>query len=124
MDVGVAFQLMDDCLDYVANEEEFGKAVGADLEEGKITLPLIHTIRSCTDRERQEIRGVVENEVLEPDDLETVMALIRKYDGIEFTRGQARARIENAVAKLAPFEAAPERDALETVARYVVSRTR
>jgi octaprenyl-diphosphate synthase len=124
MNVGIAFQLMDDCLDYVANTEEFGKAVGADLKEGKITLPLIHTIRNCTERERQEIRTVVEKETLEAEDLDTAMALIRKYEGIEFTRDQARARIESAVAELAAFEAAEERDALEAVARYVVARSK
>ncbi|MBI5444089.1 MAG: polyprenyl synthetase family protein [Deltaproteobacteria bacterium] len=124
MEVGIAFQLMDDCLDYIANAEEFGKAVGADLREGKITLPLIHTIRSCTDRERHAIRTVVEKDVLEEDELDLVMQLIRKYEGIEFTRREAERRIDSAISRLAILDEATERSALESVARYVVSRTR
>src|SRR5512137_357847 len=48
MNLGIAFQLMDDTLDYIASEEQFGKSIGHDLEEGKITLPLIHTLSRCT----------------------------------------------------------------------------
>ena len=59
MDLGIAFQLMDDLLDYTATEEEFGKSIGHDLEEGKITLPLIHTLRNCAADERERIEAVV-----------------------------------------------------------------
>lgn len=124
MDVGIAFQLMDDCLDYVADREQFGKAVGADLEEGKITLPLIHTMRVCTAEERERVAGVVEKEGLEASDLEWVLALIGRHGGIEFTRGEARRRIEAAKARLAAFPSSPEREALETVADYVLTRRR
>jgi len=124
LDVGIAFQLMDDCLDYVATAEEFGKAVCADLEEGKITLPLIHALRQSTDAERETVRSVVEKDSLSPEDVEAVLALIRKYQGIEFTREQARARVEGAVARLSAFGPATERSALEAVASYVLSRTR
>jgi octaprenyl-diphosphate synthase len=124
MDVGIAFQLMDDCLDYVADREQFGKAVGADLEEGKITLPLIHTMRECSAQERERVASIVAKEGLEAADLEWVLALIGRYGGIEFTRGQARRRIEAAKALLSAFPAGVERKALETVAEYVLSRQR
>jgi octaprenyl-diphosphate synthase len=124
MEVGIAFQLMDDCLDYVADREEFGKAVGADLEEGKITLPLIHVMRQCSPEERARIESVVEGDVLEQADLESVLELIRRYDGIEFTRSQARRRIDRAKELLSVFPASTEREALEAVADYVVSRKR
>jgi octaprenyl-diphosphate synthase len=124
MDVGVAFQLMDDCLDYVADAAELGKTIGADLEEGKITLPLIHTVRQCTESERSAIRTVVEKEAVEPGDLDAVLRLIEKYRGIEFAREQAGQRVSRAVARLDSFGEAPEREALKAVAQYVVSRTR
>ncbi|NTU60231.1 MAG: polyprenyl synthetase family protein [Deltaproteobacteria bacterium] len=124
MEVGIAFQLMDDCLDYVSDREQFGKAVGADLEEGKITLPLIHAMRRCTPEERARVEAVVEAETLEQDDLEAVLALLARYEGIEFTRDQARRRIETAKDRLSVFPPSPEREALHTVADYVVSRRR
>ncbi|MBI5017067.1 MAG: polyprenyl synthetase family protein [Deltaproteobacteria bacterium] len=124
MDVGIAFQLMDDCLDYVADREEFGKAVGADLSEGKITLPLIHTMRECSDAERARVAAIVANEGLEAVDLEWVLALIARYQGIEFTRECARRRIEAAKERLGALPVGLEREALETVADYVVTRGR
>jgi len=83
MDLGIAFQLMDDILDYVATEEEFGKSIGHDLEEGKITLPLIHTLRKCTEAERVVIAGVVDRDEMSLDEFRSVSELVRKYGGIE-----------------------------------------
>src|SRR5512138_2108433 len=65
MDLGIAFQLMDDTLDYVADEKEFGKSIGHDLEEGKITLPLIETLKRCSAAEREIVGCIVEKEELE-----------------------------------------------------------
>jgi len=124
MDVGVAFQLMDDCLDYVGDQKEFGKEPGTDLNEGKITLPLIHALRRCTADEREAVRAILERDALGPADLDRVMALIEKYEGIGFTRAQAIARIDQAKRRLELFSPCPERFALATVAEYVVSRTR
>ena len=124
MEVGIAFQLMDDCLDYVSDREQFGKAVGADLEEGKITLPLIHVMRRCTPQEREFVRAVVESDALTEQDLATVLEFIKRYEGIEFTREQACRRIDTAKGRLAVFPASPERRALEAVADYVISRKR
>ncbi|MDF1553756.1 MAG: polyprenyl synthetase family protein [Deferrisomatales bacterium] len=123
LEVGIAFQLMDDCLDYVAEGEGFGKAVGTDLNEGKITLPLIHAMRHCSAAERAFVQGVVEREEpLAAGELLRVQELIGAYDGIGFTREQARRRIAAAKAELAGFPACPEREALQVVADYVVTR--
>ncbi|GAB4263018.1 MAG: polyprenyl synthetase family protein [Deferrisomatales bacterium] len=124
MDVGVAFQLMDDCLDYVGTREEFGKAVGSDLGEGKITLPLIHAVRRCTPAERQMVSSVVEKEELASQDLAAVQELIRKYGGFEFARRSAEQRVAQAKQRLEVFDPVPEREALVAVADYVVTRTR
>lgn len=124
MDLGIAFQLTDDCLDYVAEEAEFGKVVGTDLGEGKITLPLIHTMAVCTPEERERIAEVVNAEVVEGEDLQYVMGLIERYDGIEAARQRALERVANAKARLAEFPACPEREALEGLADYVLVRRR
>jgi len=124
LDLGIAFQFMDDALDYVADEAEFGKACGHDLEEGKMTLPLIETLRHCTPAERDMVAEIIEAEEVSPDALERVVDLINRYDGIEYTRTRATALVERAKSCLHVFEPCEALDALETVADYVVSRTK
>ena len=122
MELGIAFQLTDDCLDYVAEEKEFGKAVGADLAEGKITMPLIHTISRVGEEEREKVRRIVEKEELDPEDLAWIMDLIRVNDGIGAAKRKALERVETGKAKLMNFPASPEREALISLADYVVTR--
>ena len=124
MDIGIAFQLMDDALDYVADEAEFGKAKGHDLEEGKMTLPLIHVLRQCSADERSTLSEIVEKELLEDDDLKYVISLINRYGGIDYTRNRAA---ELALAPKRQLQIFPEsevRGALEIVADYVISRSK
>ncbi|MDW7709827.1 MAG: polyprenyl synthetase family protein [Deferrisomatales bacterium] len=124
MEVGIAFQLMDDCLDYVADESAFGKEVGTDLAEGKITLPLIHALRQCERGEREAVRAVLDKDAVAPEDLVAVTRLIEKFGGIAFTRAQAQGRVARAKELLGGFPPSPEREALEAVADYVVTRDR
>jgi len=61
--IGMAFQITDDTLDYMAREEDFGKTVGKDLEEGKMTLPLIHTLARCDEADRVRIKAAIEKKL-------------------------------------------------------------
>lgn len=122
MDLGIAFQFMDDALDYVADQAEFGKAKGHDLEEGKVTLPLIHALRQCGDEERERLTEIVELETLSDEDLAYVVALIERYDGIGYTRLRARELVERAKLKLAAFPDGPVKTALMELSDYAVSR--
>jgi len=122
MDLGIAFQYMDDALDYVADQAEFGKAKGHDLEEGKVTLPLIHALRQCTEKERERINEIVELDTLSDDDLAYVVALIDRYDGIGYTRDRARQLVEKAKVYLADMPEGPIKTALFELADYAVSR--
>ncbi len=122
LEIGTAFQLMDDALDYVADQAEFGKERGHDLYEGKMTLPLIHAYAACSGEEKSEIARIVDAEDLTAADLDYVCALIDTYDGIEYTRTRAAQRIETAKKLLEIFPPSAARDALYTLADYVVSR--
>lgn len=122
MDLGIAFQLMDDALDYIADEAEFGKAQGHDLEEGKMTLPLIHVLRQCTADERSALAEIVEKESLGDADLKYVIALIDQYGGIDYTRNRAAELAVEAKQQLQIFPPSEVREALEIVADYVISR--
>lgn len=124
MELGIAFQFMDDALDYVAEQEEFGKARGHDLLEGKVTLPLIHALRQCSGEERARVEDIVDQEDLPQQDLDYVIALIDKYDGIRFTRQRAAVFVNQAKARLAVFAPGPIKEALEVLADYVVSRSK
>ena len=122
MELGIAFQLMDDTLDYVANEEQFGKCIGHDLEEGKITLPLIHTLKQCTPDERSEIADVIDKEVLDKEDFKSVFDLVGKYGGIDYAVATAKEYIDRSKDRLAIFEDSPGKAALLDLADYVVTR--
>lgn len=124
MNLGIAFQLMDDTLDYVAKEEQFGKSIGHDLEEGKITLPLIYTLKQCTPAEWDRIDSIVNKEMLDDDDFQTAFDMVNRYGGIDYTVAQARAYIQKANGALDEFPASPEKTALVELADYVVTRER
>lgn len=122
MDLGIAFQFMDDALDYVADQAEFGKTKGHDLEEGKVTLPLIHALRQCGEEERERLAEIVELETLSDEDLDYVVGLIERYDGIGYTRLRARELVERAKLKLVVFPDGPVKTALMELSDYAVSR--
>ena len=122
--LGIAFQLMDDTLDYVASEELFGKSIGHDLEEGKITLPLIHTLRLCTPAEREQIGEIVEKEFLEKSDFTLVIDLVNRYGGIEYAIDRARHFIAEAKGRLELFADSLEKEAMMGLSDYVVTRVK
>jgi octaprenyl-diphosphate synthase len=122
MDLGIAFQFMDDALDYVADQDAFGKECGHDLLEGKVTLPLIHTLKRCNAEERKSIAGIIEQETLPEEDLKYIVGLIHSYDGIDYTRDRAKLLIESAKGHLALFADCPAKEAMIRLADYVVSR--
>jgi octaprenyl-diphosphate synthase len=124
MDLGIAFQLMDDTLDYTASESQFGKSIGHDLEEGKITLPLIHTLEHCSSEERDLIAEVVDKDVLDDDDFTVVLELVERYGGIGHTIKEAQKYVANCKAHLDIFADSPAKSALVELADYVVTRVK
>jgi len=122
MDLGLAFQLMDDALDYVAEQAEFGKARGHDLAEGKVTLPLIAALRQCSAEERRRVASIIETEELSAADFDFVVALIERCDGFGYTSRRAAELVASAQRHLAVFPDGPARQALYELAAFVVER--
>ncbi|MBW2040048.1 MAG: polyprenyl synthetase family protein [Deltaproteobacteria bacterium] len=122
LQVGIAFQLVDDCLDYVGEKEALGKETGSDLKEGKITLPLIYALKKCTPEEKKEIQEIVLSDELPPDGLQRALSFIDKYNGIDYTFAKAQQYIDGGKEKLWSLPPSPERDALFEMADYVVRR--
>lgn len=123
MHLGVAFQLVDDALDYSADQNESGKQLGRDLAEGKMTLPLIYTLGRCRDEERREVAAIFAKGDLASDDLAFVQALIARWDGIGYTRRQAALYIQKACTQLAGFQDSQERRALIELAESTTHRS-
>lgn len=124
LDVGVAFQLSDDSLDFVADQARLGKAIGADLREGKRTLPLIATLVRASAAEAERVRALLRRRVLEPAEIEEIRSLVLRHDGVEYALARAGVFAERAKATLAAFPPSEERETLELVADFVVDRDR
>lgn len=124
LDIGVAFQLADDSLDFVADQARLGKAIGADLREGKRTLPLIATLERANGNEAERIQALLRRRLLEPDEIEEIRRLVVKYDGVEYALGRARAYAQAAKEDLPPFPQSEELETLLLIADYVVDRDR
>lgn len=119
---GFAFQMADDILDYMAEEKVFGKNLGKDLEEGKITLPLIYLLRDADDRETARIKEIIKAESITETDLADVQDMFNKHRSIEKSYGKAGALINEAKAELDIFGDSMEKESLLTIADYVLTR--
>ncbi len=124
LDIGVAFQISDDALDFVADQDRFGKAIGADLREGKRTLPLIAMLERARPAELERVRALLRHRTLEPAELEEIRCLVLEHEGVEYARARAHAYAQAAKADLEPFPPSEARDTLVLVADFVVDRDR
>lgn len=116
---GIAFQIIDDTLDYTSTETEFGKAIGNDLKEGKLTLPLIHVIKICNESERKNIYKTIDSK---NPDLNYIYQLINKYNSIDYAKSRAREFSENAKKDLKKLKPTSAREALEKLSEYIIER--
>jgi octaprenyl-diphosphate synthase len=121
-DLGMAFQLIDDTLDYTGEAEELGKPVGNDIQAGKATLPLIHAMQHCTDSQRAELRRIFAGDEIGTQEFLRVKELVTRTGGIEFTRNLAADHIRNAREALEFFPDHPAKEILRDMADFVVCR--
>jgi octaprenyl-diphosphate synthase len=121
-DLGIAFQLKDDILDYTSYDAILGKNVGTDLKEGKVTLPLIHALESANERDRTFARKVLDKPNMTQRDFERVRKIILKHGGIEYTASMTTKHIDAAKACLQVFGPSPYKDALLTLANQMLKR--
>jgi octaprenyl-diphosphate synthase len=122
MNLGLAFQLVDDALDYGGSKAELGKNIGDDFHEGKITLPVLLAYRRGDNAERDFWRNVMESDAAESNDLEQAMTLLSKHQAISDTVARARHYGEIAHDALAPLPAGPYKNALVEVVEFCIGR--
>lgn len=122
--VGIAFQLMDDILDYVGTEKDLGKRPLQDLREGKITLPLIHALREARNGDRRKARAILDRRKFTDREVSFLAKMVARNGGLEYTNRRARYFVNRGKRYLGSLPASPARDGLLTLSDYIVSRTR
>ena len=123
--LGMAFQIVDDLLDYTGDEETVGKPLGSDLREGKVTLPLIHLQRQDKSGEAtQIIRDIISSRQVSDEQWSNLRRNLREHASIDHAYRRAVEFADRAKTHLYTFPSSPERDALLALPDYVLSRDR
>ena len=120
--LGVAFQLVDDAIDYDSEAAEMGKGKGDDFRDGKMTLPVILAYARGTDEERQFWQEAIAGFRTDDEDLAEAVRLIAKYDTVAATRDRACHYAQRAIDAIAGFPAGPARAAMAEAAEFAVAR--
>jgi octaprenyl-diphosphate synthase len=120
--VGLAFQIMDDILDFVGDERVLGKPSGSDVRGGDITLPVISALRNAPERDRERLRELVASADSNDGVLDELTELMDRHGGFAYAKTVAAQCAAAAKELLVSFEPSPSRDALFFAADYVVQR--
>jgi octaprenyl-diphosphate synthase len=118
--LGAAFQLVDDALDYNSNADELGKNLGDDLAEGKPTLPLIYAMQKGSSEDKELIRNAIVEGGL--DQLERITAIIEATGALEYTAMRAQKAADMAIAALAEVPDSAHKQALVAIAKFSIQR--
>ena len=124
LDIGVAFQISDDSLDFVADQARLGKAIGADLREGKRTLPLIAMLERATPTEAARVKSLLKRPGLDAEEVDEIRRYVVDHEGVEYALARAHEYARAAKADLEAFAPSEERETLALVADFVVDRDR
>ncbi len=119
--LGIAFQIRDDILDYIGNSGLFGKPVGGDIKEKKITLPLIHSLRSVEKKEAKKIIKIIKNGSNKTD-IKFVIDFVKEKNGISFSENIAEQYAAKARENLRIFPESENKNALLALVDYVIER--
>ncbi len=120
LSLGIAFQIQDDILDLVGDVSKVGKTLGIDIEKGKLTLPVIHFLRTAPHEHKLLLLSLLDGK--EPDKAEKIRNLILPSNSIQFARDAARRHIDRARSCLATLPQSEARSVLDTMAEFVISR--
>jgi octaprenyl-diphosphate synthase len=122
--LGIAFQIVDDLLDFTGDAKALGKPIGADLREGKMTLPLIHLRQQGEPGGDRIIRDIIANRTATEEQWEELMRILSRHRSIDYACRRAVEYAERAKKPLYAFPPSSERDALMALPDYVLSRDR
>lgn len=119
--IGLAFQIQDDYLDVVSDEEDIGKPVGSDIVEGKMTLMVVHALANASKEDKERLISILEAN--DEDLVDDAISIFNKYGSIEYTRNIALENVKTAKELLNVLEDSDAKKSLELVADFVLERT-
>lgn len=122
LNLGMCFQMVDDLLDFTAEEETLGKPVANDLREGKVTLPMIFLLRRAAAADAEKVRAVLDDRGFGRVTREEIVALAGDHGALDEARALAEQYAEAARSDLMAFEPSPYRDALEALPGFILAR--
>ena len=123
--LGIAFQLVDDLLDFTGDAQAVGKPIASDLREGKVTLPLIHLLRQSNGEEGSRIvRDAIASHTVSPEQWAMLLRMLKEHASIDYAYRRAVEYAERAKKPLYAFPSSSERDALLALPDFVLSRDR
>jgi octaprenyl-diphosphate synthase len=120
--LGIAFQMADDLFDYTLTTSDFGKEVGADLREGKLTLPVIYALKNTTNDDKDRMVKIIQDQDFSVEDFNTLVELLDKHGGLAYTQNTAASYIDNAKQALSHFEPSQSKDIMMDIADYALAR--
>jgi octaprenyl-diphosphate synthase len=120
--LGMAFQLVDDVLDFTSRETTLGKPVGSDLREGKVTLPLVYALENATPEERCQVALILQERSYEKVPFSEILAMLRRHRGIERVKDRAQAFTNKARELITEFPESPYQRALYAVTDLITER--
>ncbi len=120
LNIGIAFQLVDDALDYISTDEEFGKKIGIDIREGKVTLPLIIALKKSNNKDR--IKELFFKEELSINEINEIKEIVIKNNGIEETFKTAKEYVNKAKISLNSIKNTKAKEILLNLADFIVDR--
>jgi len=121
--LGIAFQMADDLFDYTLRTSDFGKEVGADLREGKLTLPVIYALQQAQPGDRDLMIKIIRDQDFSEADFKFLTELLEKYGGLTYTQNTAASYIDTAKKALAVFDPSPTKDTMLDIAEYALARS-
>ena len=122
--IGIAFQISDDALDFVGDDARLGKAIGADLREGKRTLPLIAALERADAAERERIHGILKSRAPSAGEIDEIRRLVAAQGGVEYAIDRAHGYARTAKDALAIYPDTEDKETLALIADFVVDRDR
>lgn len=121
LNLGIAYQLVDDILDFVGDERELGKPVINDLKEGRITLPVIHALAQANATDRTRLMELAQDAT--PDKAPEILEMLNRYGSLDYAREQARHYTMQALANLAVFPDSPEKASFQAITEKLLQRS-
>ena len=118
--IGIAFQMKDDLFDYT--EAKIGKPTGIDIKEQKMTLPLIHTLNTCSKKNKKWLINSVKNHNKDKKRVKEVIAFVKENGGIEYTTAKMKEYQQNALSLLDGYPDSPYKKSLTDMVNYVIER--